>query len=65
MGRFFFNLKLCNGMAPRFFKLASNKSVKTAFVCIFFFLHYFKYYGQKNFSRITVLDLIAKVERKE
>ena len=48
----------------RFFKLASIKSVKTACVCIAFFFHYFKYYGQKFFSRITVLYLIAKVERK-
>ena len=49
----------------RFFKLAPNKSVKTACVCIAFFFHYFKYYGQNIFSRITVLYLIAKVERKE
>ena len=34
------------------------------FVLISFF-HYFKYYGQNIFSRITVLYLIAKVERKE
>ena len=27
--------------------------------------HYFEYYGQNIFSRITVLYLIAKVERKE
>ena len=47
-------------------KLASNKSVKTACICIvFFFFHYFKYYGQNIFSRRTVLYLIAKVERKE
>ena len=45
-------------------KLASNQSVKTACVCIVFFFHYFKYYGQNVFSRITVLYLIAKVERK-
>ena len=32
--------------------------------CIVFFFHYFKYYGQNVFSRITVLYLIAKVERK-
>ena len=49
----------------RLFKLASNKGVKTACVCIVFFLHYFKYYVQKIFSRITVPYLIAKVERKE
>ena len=48
----------------RLFKLASNQSVKTACVCIFFF-HYFKYYGQNVFSRITVLYLIAKVEKKK
>ena len=47
-----------------FFKLASNQSVKTACVCIVFFFHYFKYYGQNVFSRIKVLYLIAKVERK-
>ena len=41
-----------------------NQSVKTARVCIVFFFHYFKYYGQNIFSRITVLYLIAKVERK-
>ena len=40
----------------RFFKLAS------VCVCIVFFFHYFKYYGQNIFSRITVLYLIAKVE---
>ena len=49
----------------RFSKLAPNKSVKTACVCIAFFFHYFKYYGQNIFSRITVLYLIARVERKE
>ena len=49
----------------RFFKLAADKSVKTACVCIAFFFHCFKYYGQNIFSRITVLYLIAKVERKE
>ena len=32
-------------------------------MCIVFFFHYFKYYGQNVFSRITVLYLIAKVER--
>ena len=48
----------------RFFKLASNQGVKTACVCIVFFFHYFKYYGQNVFSRITVLYIIAKVERK-
>ena len=32
-----------------FFKLAPIKSVKTACVCIVFFFHYFKYYGQKIF----------------
>ena len=41
------------------------ESVKTTCVCIVFFFHYFKYYGQNIFSRITVLYLIAKVERKE
>ena len=40
-----------------FFKLATNKSAKTACVCIVF-----KYYGQNIFSKITVLYLIAKVE---
>ena len=40
-------------------------SVKTACVYILFFFHYFKYYGQNIFSRITVLYLIAKVERKQ
>ena len=49
----------------RFFKLAPNKSLKTACVCIAFFFHYFKHYGQNIFSRITVLYLIAKVEIKE
>ena len=44
--------------------MSSNQSVKTACVCIVFFFHYFKYYGQNVFSRITVLYLIAKVERK-
>ena len=34
-------------------------------VRIVFFPHYFKYYGQNIFSRITVFYLIAKVERKE
>ena len=34
-------------------KLASNQSVKTACVCIVFFFHYFKYYGQNIFSRMT------------
>ena len=48
----------------KFLKLASNQSVKTACVCIFLFFHFFKYYGQNVFSRITVLYLIAKVERK-
>ena len=48
-----------------FFKLAIVKSVKTAYVCIVFFFHYFKYYGQNILSRITVLYLIPKVERKE
>ena len=48
-----------------FFKLTPNKSVKTVCVCIAFFFHYFKYYGQNIFSRITVLYLIPKVERKE
>ena len=48
-----------------FFKLGSNKSVRAACVCIVFFFHYFKYYGENIFSRITVLYLIAKVERKE
>ena len=47
-----------------FFKLASVKSVKTACVCIVFFFHYFKYYGQNIFSRTMVLYLIVKVERK-
>ena len=47
-----------------FFKLAIVKSVKMAYVCIVFFFHYFKYYGQNILSRITVLYLIAKVERK-
>ena len=61
---FFQNSKLCNGMASsqkkkRFFKLPSVKSVKTACVCIVFFFHYFKYYGQNIFSRTTVLYLIA------
>ena len=45
-------------------KLASVKSVKTSCVCIFFF-HYFKYYGQKIFSRTAMPYLIARVERKE
>ena len=48
----------------RLFKLASNQSVKTACVCIIFCLHYFKYYSQNVFSRITVLYLIARIERK-
>ena len=48
-----------------FFKWAPNKSVKTACVCTAFFFHYFKYYGQNIFSRITALYLTAKVERKE
>ena len=48
----------------RFFKLASNKSAKTACVGMAFFFHYFKYCSQSIFSR-TVLYLIAKVERKE
>ena len=34
-------------------------------VCIVFFFHYFKYYGQNIFSRTTMLYIIAKVERKE
>ena len=46
----------------RFFKLASVKSVKTACVCIVFFLHYFKYYSQSIFSITTVLYLIAQIE---
>ena len=29
------------------------------------FFHYFKHYGENIFSRIAVLYLIAKVERKE
>ena len=49
----------------KFFKLASNESVKTASVFLFFFFHFYKYYGQNIFSRITVLYLIAKVKRKE
>ena len=49
----------------RFFELASVKCVKTACVCIVFFLHYFKYYGQNIFLKTTVSYLIAKVERKE
>ena len=49
----------------RLFKLASNKCVKTACVCIVFFFHYSKYYGQNIFSRITVLYLIAKVKEKK
>ena len=49
----------------RYFKLASKKSVKTACVCTVFFFHYFKYYVENIFSRITVLYLIVKVERKE
>ena len=49
----------------RFFKLASNQSVKTACVCIVFFFHYYKYQGQNVFSRITVLYLTAQVERKK
>ena len=44
--------------------MSSNQSVKTACVCIVFFFHCFKYYGQNDFSRITVLYLIVKVERK-
>ena len=66
------NLKLYNGMASsqkieqkRLFKLASVKSVSTACVCIVFFFHYFKNYGQNIFSRIKMSYLIAKVERKE
>ena len=62
--RFYFSLY--NGMASsiiRFFKLASVKSVKTVCVCIVFFFHYFKYYGQNIFSRIMELYLTAKVER--
>ena len=46
-------------------KLASVKSVKTACVCIVFFFHHVKYYGQNIFSTTMVLYLIAKVERKE
>ena len=34
-------------------------------VSALFFFHYFKYYGQNIFSRMTVLYLIPKVERKE
>ena len=45
-------------------KLKSNQSVKTACVCIVFFFHYFKYYGQNILSRIMVLYIIANVERK-
>ena len=61
---FFWNSKLHNGMAS-LVKLASNKCVKTACVCIVFFIHYFKNYGQNIFWRKTVLYLIAKVERKD
>ena len=43
----------------RFSKLASVKTVKIACVCIVFFFHYCKYYGQNIFSRTTVLYLIA------
>ena len=32
---------------------------------LFSFFHYFKHYGENIFSRIAVLYLIAKVERKE
>ena len=42
-----------------FFKLMSVTSVKTACVCIVFFFHYLKYYGQSIFSRTTALYLIA------
>ena len=37
------------------------------FVLLFFFFcfHYFKYYGQNILSRIMLLYLIEKVERKE
>ena len=55
-----FHFSLYNGMASsiiRFFKLAP------VCVCIVFFFHYFKYYGQNIFSRIMELYLIAKVER--
>ena len=48
----------------RFFKLAPNKSVKTACVFIAFFFYYFRY-GQNIFSRITVLYLIAKLKEKK
>ena len=34
-----------------FFKIASNKSVRTACVCIVFFFHCFEYHGQNIFSR--------------
>ena len=33
-------------------------------LCLYCF-HYFQYYSQNIFSRIMVLHLIAKVERKE
>ena len=66
-GTFFFqNLKLSNGMVSKqkmnkegFFKLASVRSVKTACVCIVFFFHYFKYYDQNVFSRISVSYIIV------
>ena len=47
-----------------FFKLAYVTSVKTACVCIYIFIQYFRYYGHNIFSITTVLYLIAKVERK-
>ena len=46
------------------FKLASNQNAKAACVCFVFFFHYFKYYVQNVFSKITMLYLIAKVKRK-
>ena len=46
-----------------FFEIRNYTSVKTAWACIVFFFHDFKYYGQNIFSRITVLYLIVKVER--
>ena len=43
----------------RFFKLAPVKSAENACVFIVFFFHYFKYYGQNIFPRITELYLIV------
>ena len=57
MEQFFFrNSKLCNGMASsqkinKGFLNHHLLSVKTACVCIVFFFHYFKYYGQNIFLK--------------